>query len=296
MDFSVIGKKIRELRKLMGLSQEELAEGICTQAQISKIEKGDVYPYASTLYLIAQRLGLDVNYFFDIGTTPRIDYVQEVEEVLGSARRRMSYSEMLEIVKSEEKNPLFTQNKKNQQLLLWHKGIAAYILNKKNRDWSISCLKDAISMTQSSEKVFSEREIEIYLSLGTIYSEEGDFDAALNIYKLAKEHLELLPYVKDVSIKPKLFYNIARAYTRQERFEESIEHCKEAINYCIKKDNLYCLGELHYHLGYNYELENKIMLAIKYFEKALFIFKLQKDEKYIAFISDKIDKLKVVKE
>ncbi|MBR8644357.1 helix-turn-helix transcriptional regulator [[Brevibacterium] frigoritolerans] len=54
---------MKELRKQIGLSQEELATGICTQAQISKIEKGDVYPYASTLYLISQRLGVDVNYF-----------------------------------------------------------------------------------------------------------------------------------------------------------------------------------------------------------------------------------------
>ena len=52
MDFSAVGKKIKELRKQIGLSQEELAEGICTQAQISKIEKGVVYPYATTLSLI----------------------------------------------------------------------------------------------------------------------------------------------------------------------------------------------------------------------------------------------------
>ena len=43
MDFSIIGQRIRELRKSLKLSQEELAEGICTQAQISKIEKGDVF-------------------------------------------------------------------------------------------------------------------------------------------------------------------------------------------------------------------------------------------------------------
>ncbi|MDQ7861564.1 helix-turn-helix transcriptional regulator [Peribacillus frigoritolerans] len=38
--FFAVGQKIKELRKQIGLSQEELATGICTQAQISKIEKG----------------------------------------------------------------------------------------------------------------------------------------------------------------------------------------------------------------------------------------------------------------
>ncbi|MED3909921.1 helix-turn-helix transcriptional regulator [Peribacillus simplex] len=39
MDFFAVGQKIKELRKQIGLSQEELASGICTQAQISKIER-----------------------------------------------------------------------------------------------------------------------------------------------------------------------------------------------------------------------------------------------------------------
>ncbi|MGG4167018.1 helix-turn-helix transcriptional regulator [Rossellomorea vietnamensis] len=42
MDYSVIGKKIRELRKVVGLTQGDMAEGICTQALISRIEKGDI--------------------------------------------------------------------------------------------------------------------------------------------------------------------------------------------------------------------------------------------------------------
>ena len=115
MDFSIIGQRIRELRKSLKLSQEELAEGICTQAQISKIEKGDVYPYANTLYLISQKLGVDVNYFFEIGSTPRIDYVNEVFRQLRLARRSLQFEEMERIIKVEEKNPLFSQNNKHFQ-------------------------------------------------------------------------------------------------------------------------------------------------------------------------------------
>ena len=117
MDFSVIGQRIRELRKSLKLSQEELAEGICTQAQISKIEKGDVFPYANTLYLISQKLGVDVNYFFEIGSTPRIDYVNEVIAQLKLARRKLQFEELERIISLEEKNPLFTQNGRNFQRL-----------------------------------------------------------------------------------------------------------------------------------------------------------------------------------
>ena len=39
-----IGHVLKSLRKSMDLSQQQLAEGICTQAQISKIENSNEIP------------------------------------------------------------------------------------------------------------------------------------------------------------------------------------------------------------------------------------------------------------
>ncbi|HYK74660.1 MAG TPA: XRE family transcriptional regulator, partial [Pseudoneobacillus sp.] len=59
-------------------------------------------------------------------------------------------------------------------------------------------------------------------------------------------------------------------------------------SWCIEKDNLYMLGELHYHIGYNYELVNNLPQAKTFMEKSLIIFELQRDQKYIQFIQSKI--------
>jgi transcriptional regulator with XRE-family HTH domain len=287
MDFLAIGEKIKELRKLLGLTQIDLANGICTQAQISKIEKGDVYPYASTLYQISQRLGVDVNYFFDIGSTPRLEYVQEVSRQLKLARRNVNYEEMKQVVENEEHNPLFIQNRKNLQLLLWHKGIYEYHLNGEE-DVALALLDQAILLTHN--KHWTEREIEINMSRGIILFEVGKLNEALDIYQPAKEYLDLIPHLHDETLLSRLYYNIARTLTRLGKKETSISICKDAINRCIEKDNLYLLGELHYHIGYNYELSNHLSLAKKYMEKALVIFDLQHDEKYFEFIEEKIKK------
>lgn len=294
MDFSAVGKKIKELRKNIGLSQEELADGICTQAQISKIEKGLVYPYASTLYQISQKLGVDVNYFFDIGTTPRLDYVQEVSRQLTLTRRNLRYDEMMGIVRAEEDNPLFAQNKKNMQLLLWHKGIYQFEV-KEDTEGAIKTLRQAIDSTHSTEKIWSERELEILLTIGAICI-KSDLEKALQIFEEAKEHINLLPFIHDYTIKTRLYYNIARVLTRLNKIDESVIHCQDAINWCLEKDTLYLLGELHYHIGYNFELLGKIEKAIKYMEKALIVFELQQDDKYINFISKKIKDLTIAKQ
>lgn len=53
MDFA---EKFRSKRKEFGFSQAELAEGICEQSQISKIERGNYMPAADLLYKLARRL------------------------------------------------------------------------------------------------------------------------------------------------------------------------------------------------------------------------------------------------
>lgn len=289
MDFSAVGKKIKELRKQIGLSQEELAEGICTQAQISKIEKGDVYPYATTLYLISKKLGVDVNYFFDIGMTPRLDYVQEVAHQLKIARRTMNYQDMRDIVKAEENNPLFSQNKQNHQLLVWHKGIYEYMMNK-NMEKAIGYLEEAIALSDLTNKVYSEREIEYLLSMGVIFFEEELYEKALHTYKSALDHLKHLPFLNDRTIKTRLYYNIARVSTRLGDFEASVQYCRDGIKWCLQEDHLYLLAELHYHLGYNYELQEDLYNARKYMERASIIFDLQKQCHFVTFIKEKFNK------
>lgn len=281
----MIGKKIKELRKSVGFSQKDLARDICTQAQISKIEKGDVLPLASTLYFISQRLGVDINYFFDLGTTPRLDYVQEVNNQLKLARRKLDYPLIKEIVEIEEKNPLFTTNKKNYQTLLWHKAIYEYHVNH-HAEKALSLVDKAITLT--FEKVWDEREIEIIISKGIFLYEEGRYEEALDIYLPAKDHLDDIIYLNDETIRSRLLYNMAKAFTKLENYKQSINVCEQAIQTCIRKDLLFLLGELHYHIGYNYELRNQFHLAKKFMQQALDIFHLQKNDQYSDFIRKKM--------
>jgi transcriptional regulator with XRE-family HTH domain len=153
-----IGKKMKELRKLVGLTQGDLAEGICTQALISRMEKGDIYPSAAALYQIALKLGVDVNYFFETGTNPRLDYILEVEKQYRILRDDRKFEEMIDLVKTEEKNPLFYKDKEKLQLLYWYKGIYTYEV-RKDPDEALSLLHHAYSMTTHEKKAMSEREM-----------------------------------------------------------------------------------------------------------------------------------------
>ncbi|MGM0841744.1 MAG: tetratricopeptide repeat protein [Bacillota bacterium] len=286
MDYSVIGNKIKQLRKTVGLTQGELAEGVCTQALISRIEKGDVYPSATSLYQISQKLGVDINFFFEIATIPRLDYVKEVERQLGKLRRARQFEEMIEIVNVEEKNQVFISHQNNFQLLLWHKGIYQFEVEN-DVITALETLQTAFALTRNLKKALSEREMEIQLTIGAIQFKENNLKEALESYNKVKQSLRIEGEVQNKSIKTRLLYNIARVLSRLSKFEESIECCQEAIRWCIETEYLHLLAELHYQIGYNYELQENFFMALSHVEKALLIFEIKQDKKYYSFLYKK---------
>jgi transcriptional regulator with XRE-family HTH domain len=291
LDYSAIGKKIKELRKDVGITQGELAEGICTQALISRIEKGDIYPSAMALYQVSVKLGVDVNYFFEIGTTPRLDYIKEVERQLRVLRINRRYEEIMELVKTEEKNPLFYKDSHHLQLLYWHKGIYAYEAKKNEKD-AFSLLDEAYYLTAHQKKAMTEREMQILSSKGVILFSLKRYQESLYHYDLVEAALKTAEQLHDKSIKTRLFYNISRVLTRLGKYEESIDYCHKAINWCIEEELLWGLGELNYQIGYNYELLHDYERGLPYFNRALHMFELLKDEKYVSFIKAKMEDIR----
>ncbi|WP_226675727.1 helix-turn-helix domain-containing protein [Rossellomorea aquimaris] len=290
MDYSVIGKKIRELRKVVGLTQGDLAEGVCTQALVSRIEKGDIYPSATALYQIALKLGVDVNYFFEIGTTPRLDYIREVEKQLRFLRMNGKYDEMMEVVKTEEKNPLFYKDNEKLQLLFWHKAIYLFEIEK-DPDTAFSLLQQAYELTANQKKAASEREMEILTTFGTWESILDNHEEALLYYYKVEAMMKHAEQLFDKSIKTRLFFNTARVLTRIDRYEESNDYCQRAIKWCLEEEHLWGLGELHYQIGYNFELMEDYEKALHYIEKSIHMFELRKNERFISFLENRVKEL-----
>jgi transcriptional regulator with XRE-family HTH domain len=276
------------MRKVVGLTQGDLAAGICTQALISRIEKGDIYPSATALYQISLKLGVDINYFFEIGTTPRLDYIKEVENQLRHLRINRKYKEMIDLIKTEEKNPLFYKDNEKLQLLYWHKGIYKYEV-KQDPETAFALLHKAYHLTAHEKKAMTEREMQILSSTGAIKFSLYHYDEALQYYSQVERAIKTTGPLQDKSIKTKLFYNIARVLTRLEKYDESISYCLKAIKWCFQEELLWGLGELHYQIGYNYELIDDYEKALPYIRHALNMFKLRNNEDYVVFLKKKID-------
>ncbi|WP_347321588.1 helix-turn-helix transcriptional regulator [Rossellomorea sp. RS05] len=277
MKLSEIGKKISELRGEMNLTQGELAEGICTQASISLIEKGELDPNATSLYQISKKLGVDVNYFFHIGSTPRLDYITEVEKQVRKLRILNEFEEMMNIVSIEEKNPLFYNDPKNLQFLYWHKSIY-YSEVKNDHQQAVSILEEAFALFPNKKRATTELEIEMMLTIGIYEFSLGNYEAVIEEYGKIQKILDGTNRVlNDKSIKTRLFYNLARAHTRLGNLEESNAFLNEGIDWCIECEELYLLAGLYYQIGYNYELSEDYENALEYLDYCILLYALTPD-------------------
>lgn len=66
MKKNTLGDTIRELRKRANITQEELADGICSPVSISRIENGTQMPSGTILDGILQKLGSSTYQLCDV--------------------------------------------------------------------------------------------------------------------------------------------------------------------------------------------------------------------------------------
>jgi tetratricopeptide (TPR) repeat protein len=283
------GEILRSSRVFKGLTEAQLAEGICSEVDIIQFEEEEKYPTIDQLFKMASKLEVELNHFFDIASTDTYNYAIAVTELIKKYKRERDYAAIHEIVQKEQDNPLFKHTSFNQ-FLVWHQGICTYYLVG-DRQKSISQLAQALDMTHQEQAGMSEREIEILTSMAIIEKDSGNLDKAVELFQNALNELTGLPQVLDSRIWLRILYGLAQALSKIERYEESLIYCSKGIDNCIYEENMYLFGELYYQTGMNFIKLGKEDKGKEYLEKAIMIFKLQQNEKFASLVMDEMGKL-----
>ncbi|MGS2751736.1 helix-turn-helix domain-containing protein, partial [Bacillus zanthoxyli] len=286
MEFYDLGITIKEIRIKKNISQSELCHGICSQSQISKIEKGMIYPSSILLYQLSERLGIDPNNIFALTQNKKLKYVKNVKYVMRDCAKQKQYKELYEIVKQEKKQNNF-QSKEDKQFLIWHEAIAIFEVNRSTKT-ALTLLNHALELTLTNSDFLSEREIDIMQTMAIFYAEHKEYEKSINILRRCLTNFNKLDFPRDKEIKLKIILNSAKFLDLTYQHEEAIKYLDKGIKLAINLDTLYLLGELYY-------LKSQYLLKIKQhneedvvnnMKKALFIFELREKEHYIQMIKD----------
>ncbi|MDV2684383.1 helix-turn-helix domain-containing protein [Alkalihalophilus lindianensis] len=277
-DFNV-GIAIREIRLRYGLTQGELANGICDQTLISRIEKGAVIPSSFLLMKLAKRIGVDVNYLLNLAHYSNADYVREVTEQVDRMLKEKSFEELKEFVKCERENPLF-KSTEGEQYFLWLEGVCAYYVDK-TPNIAIQSLEQALSKRETTSKSKSDIDITILNSLCVILSEEQKYEQAATLYEVLIEEVDIHPSLP-FKLKAKILYNYSKVLINLYIYDLAIAICQKGIKCCQQHDSLFLLGNFHYQLGFLLSLDERYQEAMVEVARASMIFSIENREDLVA--------------
>ncbi len=231
---SHVGKRIQKYRRDISMSQYELAANICSQSNISKIEKGLYTPSLHILSLLADRLNIPVEYLYSDTSAIRFEHIKSM---LYMYLEEQKYEDISDIV---DFYPESYKSKYEKKFIIWMKAISYDIVHH-NRRQAIDYLKKAENIHPEVED--SELEIGI-LNLKTIVYRD-----TLSCAEMEEIYKEVFDKIVDSNIRGKITIKMLLSMSTYCYHKKLFKKVKEYSGYAIQllnhSQNMYLLD---YHL------------------------------------------------
>ncbi|SMF51645.1 Helix-turn-helix [Priestia filamentosa] len=271
----------------MGLRQSELAEGICSQSQVSKFEKGEGIPSSIILYRLSQRLGAPMEYFFEENLE---EYIQPVKKLIRYYVDEMNYKMVFDIITKEKRTEMYKCDLNYQQFLIWHEGICRQHMFRNFRK-AKDLLLEAIDLSGATKVSPSNRKTEILNSLAIIHGHKGDLDTAIHFHNQAIKEWESLDHVDDPTVYQKLLFNEAKTLGEAREYEKSLERAEKGLEVCLQNNSLYIFAELLYEKGEALRNLGESAEALKLYRQSENVLRLQENLSLADMVRDDIREL-----
>lgn len=279
-DYIKIGLTIKKLRLQAGISQINLAEGICDRTTIIHLEKGrSKQPSIYLLNQLCRRLSITLDDFFLLAYGGRVNQFWLKRNEIDALMKTREYEKAYTLAKKYYDDSLHPVDKQYFALVEanYYYGLEDYVTAKEK-------YLEALSITCSnlSDEVYTLTEMRIIN--GLIYC-NWRIDGKLRASKDTIKYIDILntslynyPMDKDYRIIISLMISTIHFYFTLKQYKDTVTIIKNAIDLSHK----YCcydnLGNLWLMLANIYEILNDSNKAKEYYEKSNTFFKLFQEE------------------
>lgn len=246
-----LSELIRQLRIEKGLTQEQLAEGICSPVTISRIENGTQMPSNKVLELLLDRLGDDL--FHTFGTAvlqsdarEQKNREKEIIHYIASGKIKEAENLLEEANEGTICTPVQQQRTKYMEALLLQQN------NGDNKEIQI-LLESALLLTKPKfdkndfrNTILTSQEMQIINFLSIVLWEEAEYRQAIRI---SFELSEAMERKKSSIVEQRQLYicvltNQIQFLESEKRYSEALEICSKAEQICKDTDYMSIFPEL----------------------------------------------------
>ncbi|WP_421000446.1 helix-turn-helix domain-containing protein [Carnobacterium maltaromaticum] len=288
----LLGDLIKAKRLENGLTQAELAAGICTQASISNLEKNQRIPPLMTLLAIGNRLNLNFDELSDYAIeqeNPTSDVFNRVRTLRKQFKLKEAYDLIIEELPLDK---LKTYHKKKQYY--YYLGITGLLGYNK-----ISEAHYNFNLALSSE---SEPNLDFYdiltiNGIGLAYYFESEEEKARTYFE--KSLVQLDQFMSqmvslDESIEiTKLYYATAKFYSEIKEYSKAVDLCSLGIQVQLDQHVNYELEMLYYEKAFNLAKLNKKSEAEECYYYATALAKMINNTMVVEIIKENIIKFQL---
>ncbi len=266
-----LGEKIKKRRKEIKMTQAELAEGICTQAMISRIEKKKVRPSRDLIEKVAERLDVSVHYFYgEDSVDSRYSKLDQLNKMIRKHMERKEYDSVSYLMKENE-TVIAQSSGEHKYFFNW---IDALLLCYQDGDEEESLLR----LVEIEKGVkHGDLRLEIIDSIGQLYMRKKEYQKAETYYK---EGVLSFTDWMDVKTKALLLLHYVMCLFSQLKYEKSLEIVFLGLDLLVNHGTLYLLGDFFYYKGHCLEHLYQRKEAMDAYKKAYTLFDIQQNEKF----------------
>lgn len=234
-------------RKAKNMSQSELAEGICTQATLSRFENKSQYPNLKILIKLCERLELSLGDLFPkvgVRYSDVIEKMNQAEFLLITSE----YDEAQEILDLINPSSIELEN-----LLIRFHYLKAFIMVYQEQAM-VDCIiqLDRIILSKEKDENYIYRLL-AYTGMGVIYSREGDIQKAEFYYSKVLENIYTYPTltIEDTWRVLHIVFRCGVFYAETDEIEVSNALLEYAIRICSDNHVTYYLARAALQLAKN---------------------------------------------
>ncbi|HJA20981.1 MAG TPA: helix-turn-helix domain-containing protein [Candidatus Limosilactobacillus intestinipullorum] len=236
------GDVLKQIRRKRGLSQTALAEGICTQATISLMEKQNRLPKMDILTAICERLNIQTDRIIENEVSGINDTFNKIIDAL-TEQEYATAKELISKVSVKSLNSDF--DKQRYYFLL---GMVQIADDK---------IDDAIFNFELVLTQFATTSANIYLAMTTAgmalaYLKRDDQERAIRLTDRAVKLIDNKKLIGSLHQWASINCQIAELYWRLDEPEKAIESAQRGIQLCRERDSLFILDQLYLYVGRAY--------------------------------------------
>ena len=258
-----IGEYIKARRIELGISQDELADGICTQATLSRIENGERVPSKETVVAILQRLGLSGAELmladgaeslilhqlkFDIRQTYILKDYKKAEKILSENKELISKLSPTDKQTFETIDTLLKINRNEFS--------DEEALNRLEAVIRLTCPK----YTKDTPPAFlTYEEILLLNNIALQYAQLGDLDIAIKLLYHIKSFYDrqVCDIEEALRTEPMVLYNLSKLLGLSKKYTVCVSICEEGITLATETGRCPCLPQTYYNLAWSLYYRNR---------------------------------------